>query len=70
MRRREPAPGAFEERCDVREVVCLGLEMLAERAAVDELHRDEHTSLVLTDVEDTNDVRVCELRHRACLSKQ
>ena len=61
---------AVGDRCRDRQRSCrlertLG-EKLAERLAVDELHRDERRSVVLVDVVDGDDGRMIERRRRSC----
>ena len=43
---------------------------LMNRRAVDILHHDEGTSIILADFKDCADVRMLESRHRVCLAKE
>ena len=70
VRGREPGARLTDHREDLRGRARPGLQPAVERVAGDELHREEHAVAAPADVEDLDDVRVRDLRHRLRLAAQ
>ncbi|HEV7559067.1 MAG TPA: hypothetical protein VGO00_26520, partial [Kofleriaceae bacterium] len=70
MNGREPGTDLLEHRDDLAPRASLDLEPRGERHTVDELHRDEQPTVVVSDLVDPRDVRVLEASHRLGLAEQ
>lgn len=70
MRRQQAAAGLEEHREDLLAGPRARAQPLLERAALDELHGDEHPLVDLADVVHRDDVRVAQPGHRLGLAQQ
>ena len=70
VRRREPAPRRDEDVEDLQPGPALGLQPVAKRVSIDELHRDEHPFVERVGLVDDDDVGMGDARRRLSLAHQ